>query len=82
MTTDPDAARCAGKVRHESRAEADTVIRRQKTRLRTGNRDRHGKPVGEPQHAYKCRTCGGWHVGSQRWQTDGVRTAVEMGLVR
>jgi hypothetical protein len=44
-------AQCTGKERFESRALAARVARRRTI-------------VGKPGHAYRCRHCDGYHIGS------------------
>ena len=49
----PPEVYCQGKARLPTKALADQVAQRCN---RTGRHER--------AHAYKCRTCGDWHIGS------------------
>jgi hypothetical protein len=49
---------CARKIRHETFREAyahrESVVWR------------YGEELRRPLHVYRCKDCGGWHVGSRR----------------
>lgn len=55
---------CAGKVRHSSLLAAQIALKRTLTDSRKGD------PIVTGLSPYKCRYCGGWHVG--RSQKKGI----------
>lgn len=60
-------ASCTGKVRHETRAAAVDIMRRQRERARRPGARHRADGLGN-MDAYRCGVCGGWHVGSKRWK--------------